>query len=236
MKFWIKFSFFILVCATLIFLMKSPIFQVKTYEVEGNSYYSDDEILHMGNCKTGGNIFIGVDTGEIKKRLKRDSYMKNISIKRKLPNTIVIELDERRQVAAAVYGSKFIVIDNEGTVLRRTSVEPELTILRGMTISKLNIGEPIEMEQKVLMRQTMEILEAASKNDMYFKALTVSKKGIDAYVLNNLICEGSFEHLKDSIETKNLQLVISELFKKKIERGTITISGDNYISFTPKLD
>ena len=33
----------------------TPVFEVKDFEVEGNAYYSDDEILVMGDCKTGGN-------------------------------------------------------------------------------------------------------------------------------------------------------------------------------------
>ena len=34
----------------------------------------------------------------------------------------------------------------------------------------------------------------------------------------------------------SLQLVVQELFDRKIERGTIKISGERTVSFTPKID
>ena len=39
-----------------------------------------------------------------------------------------------------------------------------------------------------------------------------------------------------AMEKDSLQLVVQELFDRKIERGTIKISGDRTVSFTPKID
>ena len=115
-KFFIKLGIFLLLCGLIVFLLKSPLFDVKEFTVEGNSYYTDDEILVMGNCKTGGNIFIGTDVRDIKSRLEKDAYMASVKVKRILPDTIKIQLDERRQVAAIVYGEKYVVVDGSGTV------------------------------------------------------------------------------------------------------------------------
>ena len=57
------------------------------------------------------------------------------------------------EAACTVYGEKFVVIDGNGTVLRKTGVEPKITVIRGLTISKMNVGEPIETEESVLLRQ-----------------------------------------------------------------------------------
>ena len=153
-KFFIKLGIFLLLCGLIVFLLKSPLFDVKEFTVEGNSYYTDDEILVMGNCKTGGNIFIGTDVRDIKSRLEKDAYMASVKVKRILPDTIKIQLDERRQVAAIVYGEKYVVVDGSGTVLRKTGVMPEITVLKGLTISKLSVGEKVEAEEKVLLRWT----------------------------------------------------------------------------------
>ena len=109
------------------------------YEVEGNSYYSDDEILVLGNCQTGENIFWGTPLSDIEERLSRDAYMQEVTVKRSLPDTVKISINERRQAAAIVYGEKFVVIDGNGTVLRKTGVEPKITVIRGLTISKMNV-------------------------------------------------------------------------------------------------
>ena len=190
----------------------------------------------MGNCKTGGNIFIGTDVRDIKSRLEKDAYMASVKVKRILPDTIKIQLDERRQVAAIVYGEKYVVVDGSGTVLRKTGVMPEITVLKGLTISKLSVGEKVEAEEKVLLRQTLQMLDVMDKNNMYFKSIEVSEGEIKAHVLDNLICQGTPENIMKAMENDNLQLVVQELFDRKIERGTIKISGDKTISFTPKID
>ena len=219
-----------------VFLLKSPFFNVKNFRVEGNSYYTDEEILVMGNCKTGGNIFIGIDTGDIRSRLEKDAYMSSVKVKRVLPDTVKIQLEERKQTAAIVYGEKYVVVDGDGVVLRKTGVMPEITVLKGLTISKLSVGEKVETEEKVLLRQTLQMLSVMEKSNMYFKTIELSEGEIKAHILDNLICQGTPENIMKAMEKDSLQLVVQELFDRKIERGTIKISGDRTVSFTPKID
>lgn len=224
------------VIAGIFFFLNSSFFTVDKFIVEGNQYYLDNEILTMGNCKTGGNIFWGTDCSDIKARLEKDAYMSNVKVSRVLPDTISIELTERRQIGAIVYGEKYVVIDGNGTVLRKTEVDPKVTVLRGLTISKLEMGEVIEVEEKVLFRQALELLQTMDRGGMYFKAVEIGKTSIKAYILDNLVCSGTSEHITEAIKDGKLQIVTEELFDRKIERGTIKVSGDSNISFTPKID
>ena len=70
--------------------LASPMFDIANYTVEGNSYYSADEILVMGGCSTGGNIFWEAGLSDIQERLMKDAYMQEVTVKRSLPDTIVI--------------------------------------------------------------------------------------------------------------------------------------------------
>ena len=162
--------------------------------------------------------------------------MEEVTVTRSLPDTISIQITERRQTAAIVYGEKFVVIDSEGTVLRKTSVQPKITVIKGLTISRLNVGELLETEENVLFRQTLEMLASMEKGDMFFKKIELSNLQIRAFVYDSLICQGTPEHLMEAMETGQLQAVIQELYNQDIERGTIQVSGDDYISFTPKID
>ena len=189
----------------------------------------------MGDCKSGQNIFWGTDLKDIKTRLEKDSYMESVKVKRVLPNTIAIELDERRQVAAVVYGQHYVVIDSDGIVLRNTEVDPKVAHVHGLTISKIEVGQPIEVEETVKLRQTLEMLAMMESKDMYFVKIEMTKSGVDAYVLDHLVCKGTPQNIMESMKTQNLQKVITGLFNLKIERGTINISGGDYISFNPGL-
>ena len=223
------------IIAGILLIASTSYFNVKNYEITGNSYYSKEEILVMGDCKSGQNIFWGTDLKDIKTRLEKDSYMESVKVKRVLPNTIAIELDERRQVAAVVYGQHYVVIDSDGIVLRNTEVDPKVTHVHGLTISKIEVGQPIEVEETVKLRQTLEMLAMMESKDMYFVKIEMTKSGVDAYVLDHLVCKGTPQNIMESMKTQNLQKVITGLFNLKIERGTINISGGDYISFNPGL-
>jgi len=225
----------LVIAGAVIYGLKSPHFDVTAYEVEGNTYYTDEEIINMGDCSTGVNIFTGFKPSDIKNQLLKDPYMEKIRISRKLPSTVVIRVTERKQTAAVVYGERFVVIDDEGTVLRMTSVDPKVTIIRGLSIRKMTLGEPLEVEETVLYRQSMEIIYAMLANDMYFRAIDITDAGCSAYVLDNLVVKGLAENIVDALKNKDIQLVVQNLFSQGIERGTIKVTGENYVSFDPAI-
>ena len=223
------------VLAGLYFFASSSYFNVTSFEVSGNSYYTEEEILIMGGCQTGGNIFWGSDVGQIRERLERDAYMEKVKIRRALPNTIKIELTERKQVAAVVYDDNYAVIDEDGLVLRKSSVAPHLPLIQGLTISRLEVGQKLEVEESVRLRQVMEIVKVMEDYDMYFIRIAMSESDVKAYVFENLVCQGSPKDLIEAMEKNELQKVIRKLLDDKIERGTLMVSGDSYISFSPEI-
>ena len=218
------------------FFSTTDFFNVTGYEVEGNSYYSKEEILIMGDCETGGNIFWDTKCKRIKDRLSKDAYMEEVKVRRILPSKVKIYVEERKQCAAVVYGDNYVVIDQNNIVLRKTNVAPQIPLIQGVTISKLELGQGLEIEEKVRFRQIMELVSILDENDMYFKAIVNSETEVKAFVLDNLACEGAPEDLMHSIEGGELQKVIRGLFDREIERGTVKVSGGNYISFSPEIN
>ena len=218
----------------LLIFSRSNVFQVKKFVIEGNAYYTDEEIRIMGGCEKGANLFWGINCGEIKSRLEQDTYMKNVSVHRRLPDTIKISVSERKQLGAIVYGEQYVVIDSSGIVLRKVSSAPRVTIIKGLTISKLSVGEKIEIEENLKYRQVLQLLTAAYKNDMYFTKVEVKKSTFRA--LDNLYCDGTASNMIEAVQKGKVQQVVDELFDRNIERGKIQISGNKYISFTPKID
>ena len=80
------------------------------------------------------------------------------------------------------------------------------------------------------------MLGVMEKSNMYFKTIELSEGEIKAHILDNLICQGTPENIMKAMANDSLQLVVQELFDRKIERGTIKISGEKTVSFTPKID
>jgi cell division protein FtsQ len=220
----------LLVCA------RSSYFTVDSIEVEGNSYYSDDEIVNMAHAETGGNIFFGTGKHSIIKYLEEDPYIENARVYRKLPSTLVISVDERKQLGAVIYGDEYLVIDKDGILLRKTETEPQLTIINGIKIKKMDLGEPIAAADKKTFSRSMKLLNAMEDGDLYFKEISVSGNRVKANVYDALVVYGKYSDVMSAIKENRLQTVLEELFNRNIKRGTISITSDGYASFTPKVN
>lgn len=233
--FWRNILLLLIIAAGVFLFLRSDYFAIKNYEVDGNNYYTSGEIITLAKARTGNNIFFHAEKAVIKENLEKNPFFKNIEISRKLPSTLVIKVEERPQVAAVSFGDSFIVIDDEGVVLRRTDVDPKVTLLTGLTISKMNVGEKLEAEEKETLSMTLHMLYTMESGDIYFKKIDVSKVVIRAYIYDNLIVKGTPAAVSQSIESGNLQIMVSDLFKKNITRGTIKM-GDGTLTWTPDIE
>ena len=228
----------VLLCIALLFLvfLRSNYFAINDIKVEGMSYYTGSEIIGMSGAKVGDNLIFGTHKGDIKEVLEKNPYFEEVTIKKKLPSTLVIQVKERPQTAAVIFGEGFIVIDDEGIVLRRTDVDPKLTLLTGLTISKMTVGEKLEAEESDTLSITLRMLETMKNGNIYFKKIDVAKVVIKAYIYDNLIVKGTPGEMTEAIEKGDLQKVVTDLFAEGISRGTIKMGGSSYISFSPEIE
>lgn len=235
-RFWRNLLLFLLICAGIFAFLKSDYFLIKDIDVKGNTYYTKTEIKSIADAKPGNNIIFGDDVKRITENLENNPFFKSVEVKRHLPSTLVIEVAEREQVAAIEFGDNYIVLDDEGVVLRKTNVDPKVTILTGLTISKMNVGEPIEAEEKENLSTTLRMLKIMEEGDLYFKKIDASKAVIRAYIYDTLIVKGTASEVFSAIEAGDVQLVISDLFNKGISRGTIKMGGSGNVIFTPDIE
>ncbi|MBO4235053.1 MAG: FtsQ-type POTRA domain-containing protein [Firmicutes bacterium] len=231
-------SLFVLVlfCGGTFMFLKSDYFLIENIQVDGNTYYTDTEIKRIADAKTGSNIIFDAGIDRMEEKLEENPFFKTINIKRKLPSTIVIEVEERTQTAAIEFGDKYIIIDDEGVLLRMTDVAPKLTILTGLTVSRMDIGEALEAEEKENLSLALRMLKTMESGDIYFKKIDVSKAVIKAYIYDTLIVKGTAAEVFSSIESGDVQLVVSDLFEKGIRHGTIKMGGSGNVIFTPDIE
>ena len=213
----------------------SSFFTVDTIDVQGNKYFTDEEISNMAHASTGQNIIYKLNKGNMLNYLEKNPYIEEARVYRKLPSTIVINVKERIQIAALTYGDQFLIIDNKGTLLRITKTKPKLTIVTGFKVKKVKLGEPVEVNSPDLFKELLSLLKSMEAGDVYFTKINITELFITANVYDSLVVKSKYKYLKDNIDKGRLHKVLDELFKRNIKRGTITISSDGYASFTPEL-
>lgn len=233
--YFLRFLIFAALCVGLYYFANSEFFDVQKIAVENNSYYTNEQVIQLAEAKVGENLF-KVKTRGMKEKLLADAYIKGVNIKKKLPGTIVISVEERKEAAAIPYGEKYVLIDIDGMVLRKTDTAPELTILEGLTIKSIEPGTPLEVEEAYVLTDTLGMLQTMEETDMFFKKIDISRVMIKAYIYDYLLCQGTPENILASMKSGDLQAVLYDLYTKNTERGVISVGNDNYISFSPAIE
>jgi len=67
--------------------------RISNIYIKGNNYLSDQEIIEYAKLENYPS-FIKISSSKIKSRVKKNPYIKNVKVTKKLPSTVVIKVEE----------------------------------------------------------------------------------------------------------------------------------------------
>lgn len=132
---------FLLVCLSLIMAM-SIFFKVGEIEVEGNSTYTDEEIIRASGIDTGDNLFFINQIFMGSRLTDRLPYVQTATIARVLPNKVIITVTESSSTACVYSGDTLWMIDHN-CKLMGTTTQLEAESLGFITVKGLEPIEPV---------------------------------------------------------------------------------------------
>ena len=138
---------FFLVIVAVIFVM-SVFFRVSDIQVEGNTHYTDEEIIRAIDIEEGDNLFFFDWFAALSRVFAKLPYVEEVSVERKLPNKVTITVKESQALAYIVLGDEDWTIDHSCKVLGKAT-EDELSGLIpiiGISPGTLLIGEPLQTD------------------------------------------------------------------------------------------
>lgn len=232
-RYFLKFCIFCLLCTGTYYFLTSEYLNVTEIEVVGNEYYTEAQVIQMTAIQTGKNMF-EFDSSRVRDVLLADPYIKNVKIRRILMGTVRITVTERMEYAAVPYGESFVLLDNEGTVLRVTDESPTLPLLVGMTLVEMTPGEALAVEEAYLLTDTLELLQVVEQHEVYFKKIDFSTVIVKAYIYDTFYCEGTPGNIRDNMES--VEKLLYELYQQEITHGVVKVGKDNYLSFSPLIE
>lgn len=232
-RYFLKFCILCLLCAGAYFFLTSEYFNVTEIEIIGNDYYTKAQVIQMTQISTGKNMFEFSST-DVRDRLLADAYIKNVKIRRIPMGTVRITITERMEYAAVPYGQEYVLLDNEGTVLRVAQEPPTLPLLVGMNLVEMTPGQALVVEQAYLLNDTLELLEIIEGYEVYFKRIDFSTVIVKAYIYDTLYCEGAPGNIRDNMES--VEKLLYELYQQEITHGVIKVGKDNYLAFSPVIE
>ena len=150
---------------TLIYILLSPLFNIKDVTVTGNNKLSGEEIISLSEIRTEENIF-KTSKNDIKNKIKTNPYVENVKIRRKLPDKVEIIVVERVATYMLPFANSYVYINNQGYMLEITSQKANLPIITGFSTPEENLheGERLVSEDLVKLGEVLQIIESANAN------------------------------------------------------------------------
>ena len=138
---------FFLIMVAIIFVM-SVFFRVSDVTVEGNKHYSDQEIIRALDIEQGDNLFFFDRFSALSRAFAKLPYIEKVSIERKLPNKVKIEVLESDALAYIPLGDESWTFDHSCKMLGKATDEEtgSLIPVYGISPGTLLIGEKMTTE------------------------------------------------------------------------------------------
>jgi len=111
------------------------ILRIETAQVSGNRTLTVAEVLAIAGLRTGESL-VGLDLGAARARLVANPRVREASVRRRLPGTVVVEIAERTPCVTARADRDYLV-DAEGVVVAivAAGARTDLPVLTGIEVS-----------------------------------------------------------------------------------------------------
>ena len=116
---------FVLMMLTLAILSVTVFFNAETILVEGNNRYTAEELLDAGGLEIGQNLF-RLDKFEVIDQMESLPYVKTVTIKRRLPNTLSVKVVENQPVVWVETETGAALLNEEYRVLEMLTLPSEI--------------------------------------------------------------------------------------------------------------
>lgn len=231
---------FVIICAALVFGM-SVFFRVSDLSVTGASRYSEQEIIEASGIKQGDNLML-INREAVARRIRSKLlYIGEVQVKRQLPTTLAIIVEESGGLALLETDSGLWLVDKSARLLEPC---PQGELQNYIRISGLSAVKPEagvqfstsdeDKPKAVLLQALLEAIAAAGLQADITSLDVQNPVNAEMDYLGDRfrVKLGSQENLDYKLEL--LQEVVENLEPE--DRGVIDLSQDKRAQFSPFVE
>lgn len=118
-------------------------FHITGFEVQGNSRYTAEEVIGASGIAEGENLFLCNTEKAAARITEKLPYVESVSIERRLPDKLVITVEEAQLKLAVQQGNSYLILTGSGKVLEIGATElPEgAVLLKGVRVKSATPGQ-----------------------------------------------------------------------------------------------
>lgn len=168
------------VLAVYAWLSHSRLFAVRVLDVNEGGRVPRDEVAAILKGVPGGNIF-RLPAEQIGRRLLEHPFVERVSVRKALPDRLVVRIAERRPVAMINLDALFYV-DERGRVFKRlTAYDPkEFPIITGFSPREIGARDPVALSN---LARTVELLRLVESGTLRRNISEAHYDPLDGYSL-----------------------------------------------------
>lgn len=120
-------------------------FRVTKVQIEGNQYYTDEEIKKMVlDAPNAGNSILVMLT-KTEEKTKDAQMIDHVTIKRKNRNTIVENVKEKQMVGCLEFQGQYVNFDRQGVIQIITDEQMEgVPLIDGLSVKSVKVGQKLK--------------------------------------------------------------------------------------------
>lgn len=224
--------FSLLLAFAICFFLKSDYFNLDEVQINDNSYLSKGDIKKLLGINNGRNIF-SYDLKALKKNICSSSYIKDCDIKRKLPNKIIVTVEEKKLIGPLYNGDTYCLVDGEGNYVDRLKDNKNRNMV--ISIDYTLVNKNIKFSKLKDKDYLIVLLKSLEENNIlkqidyvdFTKQKTIEmkmKKGLSIVV-----------NKEDDInnDVDKLNKILIDLQNRKVSTGIVDMTYNNYILYKP---
>lgn len=236
-KLMLKFTaLLIIIIAGIIFALVSPIFNIKEINVSNNNQINTETIISLSQLNLGQNIF-KFNKNKVNKNIKTNAYIESVEIKRKLPNKVQIQIEERKQEYNVEFLNGYAYINNQGYILQISEEKQALPTIQGISTPDEQIveGNRLNSEDLEKLEVIIQIMNICKNYELDSKITNIDISTKDEYTLY-LEEEKKTIYLGDKSNLSNKMLYVQVIIEEnRGKEGAIFVNGDLNNNFKPRF-
>lgn len=157
----------VVMCVGLV-LVFSLFFKINTITISGDKVYSDKMVADKSGIEMGENLF-KVNGEKLTEKLSKDlPYIKGVTVERKLPDTIIINVEAAKEVAAITTKKGFVLLDETGKVLDKNAsiLKENVAVVNNVKLKEYIEGEKVILTDEKKTETLIKLFEAIKNADM----------------------------------------------------------------------
>lgn len=224
----------VVMCVGLV-LVFSLFFKTNTVTISGDKVYSDKTVIEKSGIETGENLF-KVSEEKLSEKLSKDlPYIKSVTIERKLPDTIIINVEGAKEVGAVTTQKGFVLLDETGKVLDKNAsiLKENVAVITNVKLKEYIEGERVVLTDEKKTEALIKLFEAIKNTEM--QLLTE----IDLKSLNDIkikyddritFAVGSLTNIETKL-ARGLAALEKENEINAYSEGTLDLKTEPYVYF-----